>query len=76
VQPPFDKTRLAERNELDARNERTRAPRDPAAGIAEVLELSETVRRLAQATGAVDQGATLADKARLWVRPLRALVGK
>jgi hypothetical protein len=76
MQPPFDRTQLAERSELDALDERTRTPRDPAAGVAEVLDMSEPVRRLAQATGAVEQSATLAEKARLWVRPLRAVVRK
>lgn len=71
---PFDRNQLAKRNALDdAQGRRAAAHVFPGQGILEVIELSEVVRRLALATGAGRHSVDdLAEKARLYVAPLRA----
>jgi hypothetical protein len=73
---PFDKARLTERNALDAEDERARAHGDAAAAFTEALDLSETVRELARATGSLDHAGSLKEKAHFFVRPLLALARK
>jgi hypothetical protein len=71
---PFDRNRLAKRNALDDAQRRSAAAHvSPREGILEVIELSEVVRKLALATGAGQHSVDdLAEKARLYVAPLRA----
>ena len=71
---PFDRERLAKRNALDDAQARSAtADLSPRQGILEVIELSEVVRQLALANGAGQHSVDdLAEKARLYVAPLRA----
>ncbi len=74
VIPPFDRSRLRERNLLDEADARADAAAlDPARRLEQALELSAFV--LAHATGADGSvpEADLADKARLYASPLRLL---
>jgi hypothetical protein len=77
VIPPFDRARLAEKNALDeAEAIADAAAKTPEERIEETLELSELVRELARANG-VDPAAgasDLAEKARLWARPMKLLL--
>ncbi len=53
------------------------AHRSPRQGMLEVLELSDVVRKLALAAGSAQQPVEdLAEKARLYVAPLRAARAK
>ena len=78
VLPPFDRDQLAKRNVLgEAQARGAAAHRSPRQGTLEVIELSEVVRQLALATGAGQHPAEdLAEKARLYVTPLRAARAK
>jgi hypothetical protein len=71
---PFDRNQLAKRNALDDAQGRSAAAHvSPGQGMLEVIELSEVVRELALATGAGQHSVDdLAEKARLYVAPLRA----
>ena len=74
---PFDRKRLLERSAVHDRalHAHPRA-KSPADGIVETIELSEVVLKLARATGAAEHRPyDLTDKARLYVRPLRAVRG-
>jgi hypothetical protein len=79
VKPPFDRAKLAEKNARDAADAITdAAAKTPEQRIAETLELSELVRALARANG-IDPASCpsdLAEKARLWARPMRLLLGR
>lgn len=76
VQLPFDRERLRQRNRADEADERSAGSlRGPAEGLLDALELSAVVSALAQATcGAEVAADDLAEKARLYVRPLRAVM--
>ena len=78
MQLPFDRKRLAERDALDRAARRVDVNVEFAAqGLMATIELSEVVRKLAAATGAgQDPPHDLADKARLYVRPLQAARGR
>jgi hypothetical protein len=80
VIPPFDRSRLRERNAIDDLEHRTEATsRSPAERVERALELSDLVRLLAHATGAdqhIDDRSDLEEKARLYAEPLRLLAGR
>ena len=71
---PFNRERLRERNDVENDAERQRVSDfSPEQGFMDVLELSEVVRELAQATSAEgSETYDLAAKAKLYVLPLRA----
>lgn len=77
---PFDRSRLRLRNALDdAEAIADAARRSPAERVQVSLDLSQLVRELARAAGTdqlVDYRADLAEKARLYVTPLRALAAR
>jgi hypothetical protein len=78
VRLPFDRRRLAQRDAVDVATRRVNlSALTPAEGIMETVELSEVVHKLAVATGAAEKPPNdLAEKARLYVRPLRAARGR
>jgi hypothetical protein len=78
VQLPFDREKLRRRNLADRDDERlAAAARSPADGLRDTLEVSEVVRSLARATlGEPSATDDLAEKARLYARPLRAAQGR
>lgn len=77
---PFDRKRLALRNRQDdADHQAEAAKRDHATGVQRGLDLSTFVRQLADATGAssrINVRSELEEKSRLYVQPLRLLVGR
>lgn len=73
--PPFDRERLKQRNSIDAKQEAaTSGNKTAAQRFADTLEVSEVVRELAAATGTEVATNDLEAKARLYVRPLRAMM--
>ena len=73
--PPFNRERLKQRNSIDAEQEAaTSGDKTPAQRFADTLEVSEVVRELAAATGTEAATNDLESKARLYVRPLRAMM--
>ena len=77
---PFDRDRLGQRNAFDdAEAREDAARRTPSDRVLLSLELSQLVRDLARAAGTLepaDADADLAEKARIWVAPLRLLAGR
>jgi hypothetical protein len=77
---PFDRARLAARNALDEAEERAAAARLGVSGRAlAALALSDLVRELSRAAGTEGRVARqdeLAEKARLYVLPLRILASE
>jgi hypothetical protein len=77
---PFDRARLALRNTLDDAEERDAAASLGVSGRALAsLGLSELVRELSRAAGTqghVERQDELAEKARLYVLPLRILASR
>jgi hypothetical protein len=76
---PFDRARLRARNAIDDAEQLTEAARlSPSQRIEQSLELSQLVIDLARAAGAPEgqREVELAEKARLFVAPLRASAPK
>ena len=72
--PPFDRERLKQRNALDVeQGALASAEKTPAERFEETIEVSELARELALATGTAAETDDLETKARLFVRPLRAV---
>lgn len=69
---PFDRDKLRKRNRADVLAERAIASAcTPEQGLTDAIELSQVVRSLAQATAGEQSADDLAEKARLYVLPLR-----
>jgi hypothetical protein len=74
---PFHRDKLRERNALDEAEEIAEAAlKTPSERLARTLELSDLVSALSRATGAraLAPPSDLAEKSRLYARPLRALL--